>query len=735
MTNTTLTQPLAQEKPAPVHGPELGGVLRWTGIGLWLGIFLLSLLVFWLSLYRIDAQAQVPCLVEAEQNPHLDPEYVQEVCIPFQAAIFQLGLTLPAFAHYFTILRLLAGLPYFLISFLIVRRRSDRLMAVLFAVLLPVLGAAGTWYNPLWLWASDQYSWLELPVQLLGTILLSGVILLYTFPDGRFIPGWTKWLAPLAVLTAIGSSFFAATALDPGSWPRPINLLPNLTLVGSGLLALLYRYRKLASPAQKQQIKWFVAGAALIVLNWLADYTVWEVIPSLAGIYLIQAGMPAVLWELGQDSSWFLAQFLFAACIGISVFRYRLWDIDQVVNRVLVYGALTLSTMGIYLATVSLMGLALQGLSRSWIFFLATGLVAILFEPLRSRLQRGVNRLMYGDRDDPYAVLSRLSNALEATPSPSDVLSVIASTVGQALKIPYVSILLDYGQDTHQVASYGQAREELLSIPLFYQGEPVGLMSLARRSPGEEFSSADRGLIETIVRQAGTAAQAVRLTGELVRSRAQIVAAREEERRRLRRDLHDGLGPILASQSLKVAAARQILQAQPDQAERLLGDVLRQNESTVAEVRRLVYGLRPPALDELGLVEAVRDLVNRSAVDGAETAGLAISVQVPKGGLPALPAAVEANAYRIALEAVTNAARHARAQRCLVQFDLLHGTGASPALRLQVSDDGSGLPEKLRAGVGLRSMRDRAEELGGSLEIVPRPGGGTLVIACLPCLS
>jgi signal transduction histidine kinase len=261
----------------------------------------------------------------------------------------------------------------------------------------------------------------------------------------------------------------------------------------------------------------------------------------------------------------------------------------------------------------------------------------------------------------------------------------------------------------------------------------IGALRVSHRARGEEFSAADRRLLENIALQAGAVAQSLRLNAELVRSRAEIVIAREEERRRLRRDLHDGLGPILASQTLKMAAVRQLVRQNLEQAEVMVDDIIQQNENTVSEVRRLVYGLRPPALDELGLVEAVRDLIRRS-----EPGGQSITVVGPEEVLPKLPAAVEANAYRIALEGLTNAARHAQAQHCTIRFaceEQQHNGVARPALVVQISDDGVGMPAQYRAGVGMRSMRERAEELGGHLTIASTDPHGTQVTAWLPLVE
>jgi signal transduction histidine kinase len=356
-------------------------------------------------------------------------------------------------------------------------------------------------------------------------------------------------------------------------------------------------------------------------------------------------------------------------------------------------------------------------------------LVAVLVQPLRDRLQRGVNRLMYGERDDPVTVLGRLGRRLEAAVTPEALLPSLAETVAQALKLPYVAIEITGALAAPEVVAYPSARPAPAGatvLPLAHQGEPVGRLVVAPRAPGETFNPLDQHLLDNIARQAGMAVHAVSLARELQRARQRSVAALEDERRRLRRDLHDGLGPALASQGLKLAAARQHLRTDPDAALALINGVLAQNYDTVADVRRLVYGLRPPALDERGLAEAIRDHL------GQAPAG---SLQVTVGDLPAtappLPAAVEVAAYRIALEALTNIIRHARAHTAAVRFGLAR-LGADPALNLEIEDDGAGLPAALRAGVGLRSMRERAEELGGTLRVEGRAGGGTRVIAVLP---
>ena len=215
---------------------------------------------------------------------------------------------------------------------------------------------------------------------------------------------------------------------------------------------------------------------------------------------------------------------------------------------------------------------------------------------------------------------------------------------------------------------------------------------------------------------------------QLQQAHQRLITVVEEERRRLRRDLHDGLGPALASVGLKVAAAKQLLRRDPDSVASLLDQVLVQNQETVREVRRLVYGLRPPVLDERGLAEAIRAHILNS-----QSSGLQIEVGELPIGLPPLPAAVEVAAYRIALEALTNVIRHAQAGHCAIQFTQI-GNGRATALQIEVVDDGIGLPNELRVGVGLRSMRERAEELGGTYVIESGMGGGTRVCVKIPLI-
>ncbi|MEO6060820.1 MAG: sensor histidine kinase, partial [Thermoflexales bacterium] len=261
----------------------------------------------------------------------------------------------------------------------------------------------------------------------------------------------------------------------------------------------------------------------------------------------------------------------------------------------------------------------------------------------------------------------------------------------------------------------------LESFPLRYQGDPLGTLRVAPRA-GERLSAADRALLTTLARQASLAAHAARARAALQHSREAIVAAREEERRRLRRDLHDGLGPTLASLAQRIDAAGALTQTDPAAASKMLVDTRTKMASAIADLRRAAYSLRPPSLDELGLVSAVREDAQTMIPPG----GLRCEVRSDKA-LPLLPAAVEAAAYRIAMEAITNVLKHAQATRCDVLFAVRTG-----ALWVEIEDDGRGIPDGAPLGVGTLSMRERAEELGGRVETAPREPRGTRVRATLP---
>jgi signal transduction histidine kinase len=408
--------------------------------------------------------------------------------------------------------------------------------------------------------------------------------------------------------------------------------------------------------------------------------------------------------------------------VGISILRYRLWDIDLLLNRALVFGGLTLLIASAYVLMVCLFGALFHSRNNLALSILATGLIAILFHPLRQRLQRTINRLMYGERDDPATVLAKLGERLAYAAVPEATLPIIVETIAQALKLPYVAIseTSGDGRSGELLTESGEPTQELTKFPLVYQGQAIGKLLAAQRAPAETFTPAEQRLLENIAQQAGAAVFAAQLTRHLQVSRQELVTSREEERRRIRRDLHDGLGPRLASLSLRLDATRNYLHTDPASADHELAELKGQVQEAIQDIRRLVYELRPPTLDQLGLVPALRQFAAQH-----NTNGVYFEVQAPES-LPILPAAVEVAAYRIAMEGMTNAARHANASRCSVRLT------AGDNLHLEIEDNGVGMRDRVPYGVGLASMRERAAELSGDFRLQSSPGAGTLLSISLP---
>jgi signal transduction histidine kinase len=549
-----------------------------------------------------------------------------------------------------------------------------------------------------------------------------------------FSLGWAWWLLPalitfvlafpvrkgpmrrharltLALLYGLPTALtLAALALD----------LAQLYLVTLGLLAVLFLLATIIStvhtlrtnrdPIVRAQLGWMALGLVLSVglpLVWF-QIRVW--LPDSALAYGFNTSYSSVL------------PITFPLCATIAILRYRLFDLDIIINRTLVYGTLTALVIGLYIFVVGYLGAIFRTETNLGISLVATGVVAVLFQPLRSWLQRSVNRLMYGRRDEPVAVLSQLGARLEATLAPDEILPGLVDTVAQALKLPYAAVALQVGDQLKVQAESGQAAGPVEAFPLIYQGQPIGQLWVAPRGPGEVFNPADRLLLTNIARQAGAVAHAVRLTAALQQSRQQLVTAREEERRRLRRDLHDGLGPQLASQTLTINAIGKLLERDPATARELLDHLKAQSQAAIQDIRRLVYALRPPALDELGLVAALREGARQY-----EQMGKRVEITTAPYPLPSLPAAVEVAVYRIVQEAITNVIRHTPAQQCRVAI-----TVQDHHLDLIIADDGPGFPPDIHLGVGLTSMRERAEELGGHIRFENQTEGGARVQIWLP---
>ncbi|HSM38238.1 MAG TPA: histidine kinase, partial [Candidatus Limnocylindrales bacterium] len=488
-----------------------------------------------------------------------------------------------------------------------------------------------------------------------------------------------------------------------GRWTlAQLVIVPVVILAILGVLLLQWRR---ASAADRSKL-WGIVLAGIVA-----------VVGVLLGWYLPQsiAAGPLLPW-----SAIGLPGLAFPLALGLAVGRHGLFGIETLIHRSLVYGGLTAGVIAAYAASVVVLSTVLPGDGPYAVTLLATGVAALVALPLRDRLQRAVSHLLYGDRDEPYRAITRLGERLKASLEPGTVLPMVAETVADALRLPYAAIELGRGGSVTVAAAHGRPRGELERLPLIHHGEEIGWLALAQRGPEEPFTSADRALLAELARQAGAAAYAVRLTGELQRSRQQLVSAREEERRRLRRDLHDGVGPVLAGSLMKLDAARAAA-ADDEALTRLLGELTEQTRRAIDDIRRVASDLRPPALDQLGLVGALEQDAQRLCPRECT-----FRLEAP-ARVAGLPAAVEVAAYRIGLEALANVAHHAGARRAILSLRLL-----DDALLLEVRDDGHGMRRQQRAGIGLTSMRERAEELGGELSIGRASEGGVRVTARLP---
>jgi signal transduction histidine kinase len=627
-------------------------------------------------------------------------------------ALSGLGLTPSGYALYLMVLvTVLAGI-YLVVAGLLLRLAGRRASAAYAAAMLVAVGVtfpqtlpalAAT--DPFWSGAVDVVERLSFVVFVCWAL---------SFPDGRFRPRWTAAVVP-ALLVYQGLGLFG---LDPAP-DGLVDLGLTLALVGLVIGVQLHRYRHSGEPSdlpgvpERQQIRWVAGGIA----GALAGLLLAAVAQGPLGI---GPGSPA---DLIVQGGIVLAFTLIPVSIAASVLRRGLWDVRASVGRAVTYGALTLGVTTCY-TTLVVAITAIFSADGTGVSIAGAGLVAIAVHPGYVRLRRTVNRLLYGERDDPSAVLDELADRIASAAEPTVVLTSVAQVLVRALRLPYARITVDGGGLPHGEAGTLPDSWPTTDFPLTHQGLPVGLLTVALRDRDGPRQSGDERALAAVARQAAVLAHAALLTHELRESRRALVTAREEERRRLRNDLHDGLGPALGAVMLKLAAASNRLSGDPAGAGRLVEEARQQTGAAVTDIRRLIYGLRPPALDELGLVATVQSFARGLDRDGTR---ISVATASESMDLSELPAAIEVAAYRIALEAITNAVRHATAHSCTVRFAL-----EERAFTVTVEDDGVGIAAGTAAGVGLTSMRERAAELGGALRIDLRPSGGARVHAILP---
>jgi hypothetical protein len=303
--------------------PRLSGISQKIAIVLWGLVTLTSLLSLSFSVYSWNVWDRIPASETIRYFPDITPENVQ-LHADWQTAILARGLSLSGYASIFTLARLLGGLSLLVVGFLLVRRYSDHLMAVLMATVLSVFAAAGIWGNPLFGSSAALAPWLGYPEQVLGWLLWCAAIVIYTFPDGRFTPRWTLWLAILLLPVTFIMAFDIDIFLNPGNWPSPLYLVPNILFIGGGLFAVLYRYRHTVHPEQKQALRGYVWGLSSLVVVYFINLLMTDIYYWIAGQSLFQTTRAGLIYVLINEPIWFACEVFFAVGVALSVFRDKL---------------------------------------------------------------------------------------------------------------------------------------------------------------------------------------------------------------------------------------------------------------------------------------------------------------------------------------------------------------------------------------------------------------------------
>jgi two-component system, NarL family, sensor kinase len=468
--------------------------------------------------------------------------------------------------------------------------------------------------------------------------------------------------------------------------------LRGLASQALALVALFVRYRR-GTETQRRQLLWLL----LAVLVALVAAVPWSLV----------AGTPVfVLFTIP----------LIPVAVTVAVIRHQLLDIRLAISRLLAWILLSLAVIVAYGALVALLDRFISAqVGRSAV---VTVLLVLLAAPVLPRLQRLVERAVYGDRSNPARVVSRIGEQL-ATPDAG--LVGVVTAIREALRLRYVAV----EHEGTILAADGEPPPKLRSWPLTYEGRPVGSLQCGLRHGERRMSDPDARALGMLAAPVAAALHATLLTNELQAYRERIIATQEQERHRLRRELHDGLGPTLTGIAFGADAAANLIETDPEQANNLLTTLRRDTRVALADVRRLVDDLRPRALDELGLVGALQQRADQL---GWRADGEAVEVKLDlPAEMPLLPPAVEVATYRVATEALTNVVRHSKATRAVVRVFV------GDRLEVSITDDG---PPNGRwaAGVGLTAMRERVTELGGAFEAGPSPTGGS-VSASFPLAS
>ncbi|MPV37992.1 sensor histidine kinase [Georgenia subflava] len=591
-----------------------------------------------------------------------------------------------------------------------------------------VVGATLTWLRP-----RNVLGWLFLVVGTTTQLSLSADALARLRAPGAE----SSWIRPGELLLSVAGGFliFVLLGLLPvlypsGQLPRGVSRVAAAVVVaGAAMMQTQWLLSRLDdawawpfSPAPgSTQPAWLVWAPAAVYLS--ATVAVWVLCvvrlararrPERQQLALLLTAVVVVMLTQALGSSttaqWLQAVglYLLPAATAVGILRYRLLGIEIVLRRGLVYAVLTAGIVAAHALVAAVTGARLTGGALPGV--VAAAAVAVGLTPLRDRLQLVVDRVLYGRRADPFGAVADLGDRV-ATAGPTELLDAVLTGVREAVRATGARI--DRPDGTVLTAVGASHAADALAVPLTVGGEPLGVLRLAARSPGERYSAADERLLVVLATQVAVVVRAFDLAAELEHQRNAVLDARLQERDRLRRDLHDGLGPALTGIGLGLQALEDL--AAQDRSRAELTSTLRgEVADAITDVRRILQDLRPAPLAERGLARALSDRIGATP----------IPVDVAVGALPRLHAPVEDAVYRVALEAVTNVLRHSGATRASVD---LWADGSEVTLR--VADDGAGFTRGAVPGIGLTSMRERADLLGGRLDVGTGPSGTTVTLA------
>ena len=592
-------------------------------------------------------------------------------------------------------------------------------------------------------------TWSALPA--IGIMVTLMVLL---FPDGH-VPS-PRWRI-LAVITVAYILFFSiggamsslpnhsgAVRIDEvGSIVSDDTLGGDLTGIFTGApflglliicafsLVALFRRRRRASAIVRQQLKWFLFACAFILLTGF--------VPHFASVVI--RFPDSVTFVI---SAFFVGSFvLVPVAAGFAILRYRLYDIDVVISRTLVYGALAVFITAVYVGVVVGVGTLIGsgGQPNLVLSIVATAIVAVAFQPVRERLQRIANRLVYGQRATPYEVLSQFSERVAATYAAEDALPRMARVLAEGTGAERAQVWIRAGAVLRPAAAWpesAKAAEEPVpvtgdplpdlpgedAVPVRHQGELLGALTVTKRA-GESLTPIEHKLLDDLAHQAGLVLKNVGLTSELLArledlraSRQRLVAAQDEERRRLERDLHDGAQQNLVAIKVKLGLAEMMSAKDPEKARELISSLKTDTDEALETLRDLARGIYPPLLADKGLVAALESQARKATVP----------VTVEGDGVGRYPQEIEAAVYFCVLEALQNVQKYAGATSAAVR--LSDGGGQ---LHFQVHDDGAGFDQgSVVKGAGLTNMDDRLDALGGDLSITSEVGRFTQVSGSIP---